>query len=261
MSAADTIALRCTDVAVQFGALKALDGVSYAFRRGGIYGLIGPNGAGKTTLINALSGRLSRCSGQIECNGIDITTLPPHRRARHGMGRSFQITRIFPEMTVKENLGVAAQVACGRRMLPWPSASYDRRLAGSIAAMLERVGLTRYRHSVAGTLSYGMQRALELGVTLMPDPSILLLDEPLAGVGHHEMDGAAALIREAAVGRTVLLIEHNMNVVMGLSEQVVVMAAGKVIADGPPAEIRDNALVRSVYLGEDDEPAPHGVAA
>lgn len=266
MSAANhnDIALRCVDVAVQFGALRALDGVTYDFRRGGLYGLIGPNGAGKTTLLNALSGRLARCTGRIECGGRDITRLAPHERARHGIGRSFQITKIFPDMTVLENLRVAAQVSLGRRMLPWPSAAYDRRMADAIDAMLALTGLEHHRDAEAGTLSYGLQRALELGVTLMPNPSILLLDEPLAGVGHHEIEGAAALIRTASKGRTVLLIEHNMDVVMDLSERVVVMAAGKVIANGAPSAIKDNPLVRTVYLGEEDgadEAAHQGASA
>jgi branched-chain amino acid transport system ATP-binding protein len=260
MSAApSSVALRCTGVTVAFGALKAVDDVTYDFRGGCFYGLIGPNGAGKTTFLNVLAGRLMQPSGRIECNGINITQLKPHQRAHLGIGRSFQITKIFPEMTVLENLRIAAQVTRGRWMPMWPSAAYDRRLAADIDAMLELTDLPRYRDAIAGTLSYGLQRALELGVTLMPDPSILLLDEPLAGVGHHEIAGATALIQTAAKGRTVLLIEHNMDVVMRLSERVVVMAAGRIVADGPPAEIRDNALVRSVYLGEDDANQDTGI--
>lgn len=246
------IALRCSDITVQFGALKAIDNLSYGFGRGGIYGLIGPNGAGKTTLLNVLAGRLMRFSGRIECNGVDITRWAPHQRARQGVGRSFQITKIFPDMTVLENLRVAAQVTQGRWLAPWPSKAFDQRMAHDIAAMLDLTGLARFRDAIAGTLSYGLQRALELGVTLMPNPSILLLDEPLAGVGHHEIEGATALIRAASAGRTVVLIEHNMDVVMQLSQRIVVMAAGQIIAEGPPQEIRDNALVRTVYLGEDD---------
>lgn len=246
-------ALRCADITVQFGALKAIDGVTYDFARGGVYGLIGPNGAGKTTLLNVLAGRLMRFTGKIECNGADITRWTPHRRARHGVGRSFQITKIFPEMSVLDNLRVALQVARGRWLAPWPSRAFDRRMDADIDAMLELTGLTRFRDAIAGTLSYGLQRALELGVTLMPNPSILLLDEPLAGVGHHEIAGATALIRAASTGRTVVLIEHNMDVVMQLSGRIVVMAAGKVIADGAPQEIRGNAMVRTVYLGEDTD--------
>jgi len=247
------IALRCENVTVQFGALKAVDGITYDFRKGSVYGLIGPNGAGKTTFLNALAGRLMRCEGRIDCNGTDVTRLGPHQRARYGIGRSFQITKIFSEMTVLENLRIAAQAGMRRWMPMWPSHAYDRRSAESVDSMLETTGLASHRNAIAGTLSYGLQRALELGVTLMPNPSILLLDEPLAGVGHHEIDVATTLIQRASQDRTVLLIEHNMDVVMRLSERVVVLAAGRIIADGLPHEIRDNEIVRSVYLGDDDD--------
>lgn len=252
----DTVALRCADITVRFGALNAIDSISYEFRRGSVYGLIGPNGAGKTTLLNVLAGRIMRFSGRIECNGADITRLMPHERARRGIGRSFQITKIFPDLTVLENLRIAAQVSCGRWTPPWPSRAYDRLLSSDIDAMLELTGLASQRSTIAGTLSYGMQRALELGVTLMPNPSILLLDEPLAGVGHHDIETATRLIQAAARGRTVLLVEHNMNVVMRLSRHIVVLAAGQLIADGRPEEIRGNAMVRSVYLGDEEGVAP-----
>ena len=255
------IALRCENVVVRFGALNAIDGITHDFVRGRVYGLIGPNGAGKTTFLNVLAGRLMRHEGRIVCNGVDITRVAAFRRARHGVGRSFQITKIFPEMTVLENLRVAAQVGHGRFLPPWPLPSHDRRLAADIDAMLALTELTGFRDVVAGTLSYGLQRALELGVTLLPNPSILLLDEPLAGVGHHEIAGATRLIRQAAVGRTVLLIEHHMDVVLQLSAQIVVMSAGKVIASGTPATIGDDPLVRSVYLGEDDALDDEGLAA
>ena len=258
---ASTVALRCSGVSIQFGALKAIDGVTYDFRRGGVYGLIGPNGAGKTTLLNILAGRLTAQQGRIELDGKDITALKPHERARRGIGRSFQITKIFPDLTVLENLRISAQAARGRWMPVWPSPSYDRGLASTIDNMLEMTGLAKYRDTVAGTLSYGLQRALELGVTLTPDPPILLLDEPLAGVGHHEIEGATALVQSALRHRTVLLIEHNMDVVMRLSERIVVMASGQIIADGTPDEVRNNALVRSVYLGDDSETQENGVAA
>jgi len=222
------IALCCADVGVQFGALKAVDGVSYNFHRGGVYGLIGPNGAGKTTLLNVLAGRLMRHSGSIVCEGVDITSMSPHQRARCGIGRSFQITKIFPDMTVLENLRIAAQIGHGRFLPFWLAPRYDRRLAQGIDAMLDLTGLTAHRDTVAGTLSYGLQRALELGVTLMPGPRILLLDEPLAGVGHHEIESSTNLIEVASVGRTVLLIEQNMDVVMRLSQGIVVHAQAEV---------------------------------
>jgi branched-chain amino acid transport system ATP-binding protein len=245
------IALQCEHVSVSFGALKAIDDVNYEFETGRVYGLIGPNGAGKTTLLNVLAGRLMQTQGRVLCDGRDISALSPHQRARHGIGRSFQITKIYPDMTVLENLRIAAQIKHSRFMPFWIAPRYDRRLAADIDAMLEMTGLTAHRDAVAGAMSYGLQRALELGLTILPGPRILLLDEPLAGIGHHEIEQATRLIRAAAAGRTVLLIEHNMDVVMSLSEQIVVMSNGRVIAQGTPEQVRADATVRSVYLGED----------
>ncbi|MBD9473074.1 ABC transporter ATP-binding protein [Achromobacter sp. K91] len=245
------IALQCAQVSVTFGALRAIEDFSYTFETGRVYGLIGPNGAGKTTLLNVLSGNLPGHGGRILCHGADISRLRAHERARHGIGRSFQITKIFPEMTVLENLRIAAQISHSHLLPFWLAPRYDRRLASTIDAMLELTDLTAWRDTVAGTLSYGLQRALELGLTLLPDPRILLLDEPLAGVGHHEIAAATRLIRHAAAGRTVLLIEHNMDVIMTLSEHIVVLSNGRKVAEGPPAAIRDDATVRAVYLGEE----------
>ena len=244
-------ALQCHHVTVSFGALKAIDDVHYDFEQGRVYGLIGPNGAGKTTLLNVLAGRQLRYQGKVLCEGSDVSGLAPHQRARLGIGRSFQITKIYPDMTVLENLRIAAQIRHGRFLPLWQSSRYDRKLADDIDAMLELTGLTARRDAVAGVLSYGLQRALELGLTIMPQPRILLLDEPLAGIGHHEIEGATHLIKKAAAGRTVLLIEHNMDVIMSLSEQIVVMSNGRVIARGTPDEVRNDPTVRAVYLGED----------
>jgi branched-chain amino acid transport system ATP-binding protein len=245
------LALQCMRVSVSFGALKAIDDVSYDFEQGCVYGLIGPNGAGKTTLLNVLAGRQLRHQGAILCDGADISRLAPHERARQGIGRSFQITKIFPDMTVFENLRIAAQIKRSRFLPFWIASRYDRWLAEDIDAMLELAGLGAHRNKIAGSLSYGLQRALELGLTLMPDPRILLLDEPLAGVGHHEIESSIRLIESVSANRTVLLIEHNMDVIMTLSERIVVMSNGRIIADGTPGEIQANDTVRSVYLGEE----------
>ncbi|HCY63615.1 MAG TPA: ABC transporter ATP-binding protein [Oxalobacteraceae bacterium] len=246
------IALQCAHVSVSFGALKAIDDVNHDFEAGRVYGLIGPNGAGKTTLLNVLAGRLLQHQGKVLCHGQDISALAPHQRARHGVGRSFQITKIFSDMTVLENLRIAAQIKHSRFMPFWIAPRYDRKLAEDIDVMLEMTGLTAHRDDIAGAMSYGLQRALELGLTLLPNPRILLLDEPLAGIGHHEIEAATRLIQSASAGRTVLLIEHNMDVIMSLSEQIVVMSNGSVIAQGTPDQIRTDATVRSVYLGEDE---------
>jgi branched-chain amino acid transport system ATP-binding protein len=245
------IALECRDVTVSFGALKAIDGFNHQFEAGRNYGLIGPNGAGKTTLLNVLAGRLFQSEGTVLCNGTDISAMPAYKRARAGIGRSFQITKTYPEMTVAENLRIAAQIKRSRFLPFWVSTRYDRQLQHDIDAMLELTGLVAYRDEIAGTMSYGLQRALELGVTLLPQPTILLLDEPLAGIGHHEIDSATRLIRSASEGRTVLLIEHNMDAVMSLSDEIVVMSNGRKIACGVPQVIRADQTVRSVYLGEE----------
>jgi branched-chain amino acid transport system ATP-binding protein len=245
-------ALQCEHVSVHFGALKAIDDVNYDFETGGVYGLIGPNGAGKTTLLNVLAGQLMGYRGRILCRGTDISSLAPYQRARHGIGRSFQITKIYLEMTVLENMRIAAQVKYSPFLPFWVAPGYDRRMGEDIDRMLELTGLAAYRDVVAGTMSYGLQRNLELGLTLLPEPNILLLDEPLAGIGHHEIESATELIRRAAVGRTVLLIEHNMDVIMSISRLIVVMSNGRVIAQGTPERIKADPTVRSVYLGDED---------
>lgn len=247
----NTIALQCANVTVTFGALKAIDDVNYDFENGRVYGLIGPNGAGKTTLLNVLAGRQLQHQGAVLCDGKDISLLTPYQRATHGIGRSFQITKIYPDMTVLENLRIAAQIKHSRFMPFWIAPRYDRKLVADIDAMLELTGLTSHRNDIAGAMSYGLQRALELGLTVLPGPRILLLDEPLAGIGHHEIESATRLIQAASTGRTVLLIEHNMDVIMSLSEQIVVMSNGRVIAQGTPEQVKADPTVRSVYLGED----------
>jgi branched-chain amino acid transport system ATP-binding protein len=245
------IALQCANVTVSFGALKAIDDVNYDFETGRVYGLIGPNGAGKTTLLNVLAGRQLQHEGKVLCDGNDISLLAPHQRARKGIGRSFQITKIYSDMTVLENFRIAAQIKHSRFTPFWIAPRYDRSLAADIDAMLEMTGLTAHRNDIAGALSYGLQRALELGLTVLPEPRILLLDEPLAGIGHHEIENATRLILAASAGRTVVLIEHNMDVIMQLSEHIVVMSNGRVIAQGTPDQVKADPTVRSVYLGED----------
>lgn len=245
------VALRCESVTVNYGALKAINNVSHEFFEGRVYGLIGPNGAGKTTLLNVLAGRQLRHEGKVYCGEQEISQLPAFERARLGIGRSFQITKIFGDMTVTDNLLIAAQSVRPGFQPFWISYGFDRKLREQMDSILELTGLTEHRHEIAGTLPYGLQRSLELGVTLLPNPRVLLLDEPLAGIGHHEIHAAMALIRKVSQGRTVLLIEHNMDAVMSLSSEIVVMSNGSVLAYGAPDEIRKNESVRSIYLGED----------
>ena len=245
------VALKCEGVTVSYGALKAVNDVSYEFRSGHVYGLIGPNGAGKTTLLNVLAGRQMRHSGRVYCGDREIGQLPAYERARMGIGRSFQIIKIFGDLSVTDNLLVAAQSQRPGFQPFWISRRFDKQFAERLMSILKLTGLHAYRNEIAGTLPYGLQRSLELGVTLLPDPKILLLDEPLAGIGHHEIPAALELIKHVSQGRTVLLIEHNMDAVMSLSHEIVVMSNGSIIAQGSPEAVKANETVRSIYLGED----------
>lgn len=243
--------LKCDDIRVSFGGLKAVNGVSYEFRPGTLTGIIGPNGAGKTTLMNALSGHAVMSGGSVTLEGRDVTRLPIHERTRAGLGRSFQVTKIFAGMSVLENLEIAA-FAHQHRVQPfWAPTSKFRAVRERAEAVLEEIGLSSLARRPAETLSHGDQRALEVGLALLSDPSVLLLDEPLAGVGHDQLEGAIALIERIVRGRTVLLIEHNMDVVMKVSDELVVMVQGRILAAGAPAEIRANKAVRAAYLGEE----------
>ena len=243
--------LSCRDVLVAFGGFRAVGGVSMDFVPGEINSVIGPNGAGKTTLMNVLSGRLSPQRGEVRLGDLDISRRTAHQRARLGIGRSFQITKIFPELTVFENFRLAAQARLFRLQPFWrPASSYDE-LRVAAEEILVEVGMTSRRDQLAEELSHGDQRALELGITLATRPSVLLLDEPLAGVGEKEMDQTVALIARVAKGRTVVLVEHNIQAVMELSHRVFVMNQGTLLASGTPAEMRTNREVRAAYLGDE----------
>ena len=243
-------ALRCENIEVSYGGLKAVGGVTYEFAPNRLYSVIGPNGAGKITLMNALSGRTGLTAGRVFLDGRDITRLPAHARTKAGLGRSFQITKIFAGMTVFENLRLAA-IANRYGMPPfWKRVERDAALTGDAEEILEIVGLTRLAYRPAESLSHGDQRALEVGLTLLSKPRVLLLDEPLAGVGHERLAEAIALIRRIVAGRTVILIEHNMDVVMEISDGIVVMVQGKLLASGTPEAMRADPKVRSAYLGE-----------
>lgn len=244
--------LKCENIQVSFGGLNAVAGVSHSFESGRLYALIGPNGAGKTTLLNALSGHATLSGGRVVLNGKDITNLSIHARTRAGLGRSFQITKIFSGMTVLENLKLAAFAHRYRVQPFWMPAGRFADVQQDAERVLEEVGLDRLAHAAADNLSHGDQRALEVGLSLLSDPGVLLLDEPLAGVGHDRLDQAIELIRRIVVGRTVLLIEHNMDVVMQVSDEILVMVQGQLLASGAPAEVRANPAVRAAYLGNDE---------
>lgn len=236
---------------MRFGAIVAVNSVTLDFAAGSFHSVIGPNGAGKTTLINVLSGRQPPTTGRVMMDGRDITSMPTHLRARAGIGRSFQITKVFAEMTVYENLRLAAQARAFSMQPCWRPVESHRAIAEQAQAMVEEIGLDRFRNQSAELLSHGDQRALELGITLMTKPTILLLDEPLAGVGEKEIERAMEIICRVARGRTVILIEHNIDVVMRVSQRVVVMNQGSVLSDGTPDQVRLDPAVREAYLGEE----------
>jgi branched-chain amino acid transport system ATP-binding protein len=245
------IILETRDLRRRFGALVAVDGVSMQVEAGALHSIIGPNGAGKTTLFNLISGTLRPTSGRVFYKGEDITHLPTHRTIHRGIGRSFQITNIFPSLSVLENVRLASQ-AMGRdsfRMLrshtkfgPYLTRAYE---------VLDTVGLTERAVQPAGLLPHGDQRKLELGMILAPNPDVLMLDEPTAGMAAEQVPELMALIGSirSAETKTVVLVEHNMNVVMSVSNRITVMHQGAVIAEGSPSEISANALVQQAYLG------------
>jgi branched-chain amino acid transport system ATP-binding protein len=234
-----------------FGALVAVDDVSLKVRRNSLHAIIGPNGAGKTTFFNLLSGNLEPTSGHVIFKGRDITHQPVHRTIHFGIGRSFQITNIFPNLTVFENIRLATQALGQDNFKFWQTASHFKRYEARTWEVVERVGLKDRAYAPARTLPHGDQRKLELGIILAPDPQVLLLDEPTAGMAAEQVPELIALIQEIqkAGDKTVLLVEHNMNVVMSVSDAITVMHQGRVLAQGAPSEIAANREVQTAYLG------------
>jgi len=234
----------------QFGGFHAVRQVDLRVRRGHIHALIGPNGAGKTTFFNLLTKALEPSGGTIHYDGRDITGLSPARVALLGMVRSFQISAIFPTLTVKDNVRVALQQRHGVSMRFWQSDRSLAELDDRAMALLEDVGLASLAHGLAGELPYGRKRALEIATTLALEPKMLLLDEPTAGMGLEDVHSTAALIRRVSVGRTILMVEHNLGVVADLADCITVLAEGQVLAEGSYAEVSSNARVRSAYIGK-----------
>jgi len=223
-----------------FGGIKAVRNVDFELERGKIRALIGPNGAGKTTLVSMLCGRTPASSGRIIFQGQDISDLPAHKRIALGMAYTFQITSIFANLTVFENVALAVQPRLGRRA---------KRLRPAVLATLARVGLQTRADQQAGDLAYGHQRLLEIAMGLGQDPELLILDEPTQGLSDPEIEDFIALIKQVSTGTTVLLIEHNIPVVMALADQITVLNFGEIIAEGTPTEIQNNRAVQAAYLG------------
>jgi len=235
----------------EFGALVAVEDVSIKVRKNSLHAIIGPNGAGKTTFFNLLSGNIEPTSGQVLYKGRDITHQPVHRTIHFGIGRSFQISNIFPNLTVFENVRLASQALGTDNFKFWQTTSSLQTYEERTWKVLERVGLKDRANNFARTLPHGDQRKLELGMILAPDPEVLLLDEPTAGMAAEQVPELIALIQEIQQSgdKTVMLVEHNMNVVMSVSDRITVMHLGAVLAEGTPAEIADNKEVQTAYLG------------
>jgi len=243
-------AIRLTDVFKSFGATQIIRGVNLEIARGERHAIIGPNGAGKTTLFNLISGRFPITSGAIELNGTRIDRLPPQRINRLGLSRSFQITSIFPRLSVFENLRCALLWSRGYRYSFWHLLPQQRTLNEATEHLLADLNLAIRRDVPAGLLSYAEQRALEIGMTVAGGASVILLDEPTAGMSHSETEYAVALIRRVTEGKTLVMVEHDMRVVFGLADTISVVVYGQVIASGPPAEIRASRAVQEAYLGK-----------
>jgi branched-chain amino acid transport system ATP-binding protein len=234
----------------RFGGLLATDSVSLEVRPGEIHALIGPNGAGKTTLISQLTGNLRPDSGTIHFAGRDVTRLAMHARVRLGLARSFQITAVLREFTVLDNVALAVQAHDGHSFRFLADVRTNRRLRDPAAKILETVGLGARANNLASALSHGEQRQLEIAMALAGEPKLLLLDEPMAGMGVEESQQLVTLLRSLKQRCGMLLIEHDMDAVFALADRLTVLVYGRVVASGTPDEIRTNAEVRQAYLGE-----------
>ena len=246
-----TAILETKAVRREFGALVAVDDVSIAIEAGSLHSIIGPNGAGKTTLFNLVSGTLRPTAGRVFFKGEDITGLPMHRTIHRGIGRSFQITNIFPNLTVFENIRLACQALGSDSFRLFRSHTRFSEYLTRTESVLAEVGLTSKALQPARTLPHGDQRKLELGMILAPDPQVLMLDEPTAGMAADQVPELMSLIQsiQASGQKTVVLVEHNMNVVMRVSDRITVMHQGRLIADGTPTEVSANTEVQTAYLG------------
>lgn len=249
-SVASSAELVVHEVAKSFGAFRAVDGVSFSISRHEVKSVIGPNGAGKSTLFSCLAGTLRPTSGTVRFNSEDITFLPPQRRVKKGLVKSFQTTAIFPQLTVRDNIVVAALGASlwsVKDLLVTPRSKPE--ILGLAETTLGEVRLLSRHDAIASNLSHGEQRKLEIGIALACGARLLLLDEPTAGMGIDDIQEFIELVDRLRRRCGILLVEHNMNIVLGLSDRVVVMAQGKVICEGTPQDVRSDPVVRSAYLG------------
>jgi branched-chain amino acid transport system ATP-binding protein len=245
------VVLHVDQLVKRFGGLTATDHAQLRVERGQIHALIGPNGAGKTTLIHQISGALQPDAGVVRFCGEDITRLPMHLRVLQGLVRSYQITSIFQKLSVLDNLALSVLACSGSSMRFWRPARAERERYAQAAEVAERVGLGAQLNVLAGALSHGQQRQLELGLALAVRPQLLLLDEPMAGMGPDESENMLALLQGLRGKTTILLVEHDMDAVFRLADTISVLLVGKVIANGTAQQIKDNPDVRRAYLGDD----------
>lgn len=246
--------LSLRDLRKSFGPTDIIRGIDLDLREGERHALIGPNGAGKSTVFHLVSGNLQPTAGRILFDGRRIDGKAPQEINRLGLSRSFQITNIFPKLTVFENIRLAVMRTHGLQYCLWRFVDRNARLREQAERLLAQVRLESRAHAIAGEMSYSEQRSLEIAMTLACDPKVILLDEPMAGMSREETAYTSELIREVTVGRALLIVEHDMEVVFSLSDRVSVLVYGQVIASGTPGEIRGNAAVKEAYLGEEVAP-------
>ncbi len=251
MTDATTVLLTARGLVKRFGGLAAVNNVSLDLEKGRIHAVIGPNGAGKSTLTNLISGDLPLSEGQITLAGHNVTGHSPEQNSRMGLGRSYQKTNIFQPFTVWENVRLAAQSRTPHAARWWSTASSLRDINERAERALELAGLSARRHLAASAISHGEQRQLEIAMTLATAPQVLLLDEPLAGMGHAEAERLVELLLKLKPDHAMMLVEHDMDAVFALADRLTVMVNGQVIASGTPAEIRSDASVQAAYLGEE----------
>jgi branched-chain amino acid transport system ATP-binding protein len=242
--------LRVENLVLRFGGIVATDNLSLDIMRGELHAIIGPNGAGKTTLISQLTGQRQPNSGSVRFEDRDITRLPAYRRSALGLARSFQITSLLPDFTAADNVALAAQAHDGHSFYFWSNARKERVLRDAALAALARVGLERRADTLVSELSHGEQRELELAVALATRPKLLLLDEPMAGLGSTESARMVKLLQELRREVTIVLVEHDMEAVFALADRITVLVYGRVIASDAPAAIRQNEEVKRAYLGD-----------
>ena len=245
-----TAALELDGLTKSFGKTEIIRGVDLSIAKGERHAIIGPNGAGKSTLFNLITGRFPQSGGHIRLHGADLAGKAPFEINRMGLSRSFQITNIFPKMTVFENVRCSLLWSMGYRYNFWSMVGRSRALTDGADEILDQINLTARRDLPAGVLSYAEQRALEIGITIAGGADVIMLDEPTAGMSHSETDYIVDLIRTVTTGKTLVMVEHDMGVVFGLADQISVLVYGEIIATGTPEAVRANPKVQEAYLGE-----------